>query len=220
MIKRIHILVEGQTEETFVKEILIPHLLAYDIYATVTMVCTRKVRNIRKDRGGLNSYFQIRRDIERLCKDTNVVAITTLFDFYAFSNNSPGMNTLPEGDCYKQVQHLETNMKDDIGDERFIPFIMLHEFETIIFCDPVKLQYSFPNQQRKIQKIIEVSEQFGSPELINNSRETAPSKRILGVFDDYDKVLHGCTTALEIGIDTIRKKCSHFNNWLCKLESL
>lgn len=220
MTKRIHILVEGQTEETFVKEMLSPHLWQYGIYPTVTMVCTRKERNVRRDRGGFSSYYQIKRDITRLCKDTDVVAITTLFDFYGFPSNSPGMDTLPVSDCYTQVNHIEAHFKTDIGDHRFIPFIMLHEFETILFCDPEKLKYSFPNQKSKIQKIVNISGQFDSPELINNSRETAPSKRILQIFDDYDKVLHGCTTALEIGMDTIRNQCSHFNDWLSRLENL
>ncbi|MGA4722221.1 DUF4276 family protein [Fictibacillus nanhaiensis] len=220
MTKRIHILVEGQTEETFVKEMLAPHLWQYNIYTTVTMVCTRVVRNVRKERGGIGSYSQIKRDIIRLCKDTNVVAITTLFDFYGLPSNSPGLDSLPAGDCYQHVKHIESQLFSDINEARFIPFVMLHEFETIIFCDPTKLKYSFPNQPGKVQRIIDIADQYDSPEKINNSPQTAPSKRILSVFSDYEKIYHGCTTALDIGLDTIRSKCSHFNDWLSRLESL
>lgn len=220
MTKRIHILVEGQTEETFVKEMLMPHLWNFDIYPNVTMVCTKVVRGVRKKRGGTGDYSQIKKDLIRLCKDTDASMITTLFDFYGFPTNAPGMDSLPSGDCYTKVNHLETSFKSDIGDSRFLPFIMLHEFEAIIFCDPEKLQYSFPNQHSKIKKITEISTQYYSPEEINNSPNTAPSKRLIEVFPEYDKILHGCTTALDIGLENIRSKCRHFNNWLSQIEKL
>ncbi|GCL74854.1 hypothetical protein PN4B1_48360 [Paenibacillus naphthalenovorans] len=220
MSKRIHILVEGQTEETFVKEVLTHHLWEYEIFPNVTMVCTRVVRNVRANRGGISDYSKIKRDLSRLCQDTNVVGITTLFDFYALPSDVPGMNSLPQGNCYEQVEHVEQSLQRDIADPRFIPFIMLHEFEAIIYCDPQKLEYAFPNNQSKLQRIINIAQEFDSPEEINSSPQTAPSKRIISVFPEYDKVLHGCTTALEIGIAQIRSKCPHFDIWIRKLESL
>jgi len=42
VIKRVAVLVEGQTEETFVKEILADHLSQYHIFPFTTRVCTKR----------------------------------------------------------------------------------------------------------------------------------------------------------------------------------
>ena len=52
---------------------------------------------------------------------------------------------------------------------------------------------------------------FSSPEHINDSPLTAPSKRIRNSCQGYDKPLHGSLLAIDIGLDTIRFECQHFN---------
>ncbi|MEO1765387.1 MAG: DUF4276 family protein, partial [Cyanobacteria bacterium J06629_18] len=59
-----------------------------------------------------------------------------------------------------------------------------------------------------------------SPEHINDSPVTAPSKRILACCSGYEKPLHGSLIAIDIGLDTIRKQCRHFNQWLTRLENI
>ena len=81
---RVAVLVEGQTEETFVKEILADHLSRYHIFPYATRVCTKRVSNCRRHRGGVDSYSNIKTDIQILRRDSNITAITTMFDFYAF----------------------------------------------------------------------------------------------------------------------------------------
>ena len=97
---------------------------------------------------------------------------------------------------------------------------MLHEFEAFLFCAPEKLDYVFPNESTKINQIHQISSQFSSPEEINNSPLTAPSKRLKSIFQDYDKPLHGCITIMNIGLAQIRAQCSHFDAWLRLLETL
>ncbi|WP_290600261.1 DUF4276 family protein [Anabaena sp. AL93] len=36
----------------------------------------------------------------------------------------------------------------------------------------------------------------------------------------YDKPLHGSLIAMDIGLDTIRKQCQHFDKWLTRLENI
>lgn len=105
MIKRVTVLVEGQTEETFVKEILSEHLSQYDIFPFATRVCTKRVGNCRRYRGGVDSYSKIKTDIQLLSRDSNINAITTMFDFYAFPTDAPGYSSLPIGDGYVQVEY-------------------------------------------------------------------------------------------------------------------
>lgn len=56
------------------------------------------------------------------------------------------------------------------------------------------------------------------PELIDNGRETAPSKRILQVILDYDKVTAGVDSLKLVGIEKLMAKCSHFAEWAGKME--
>ncbi len=59
----------------------------------------------------------------------------------------------------------------------------------------------------------------GNPEKINDSVESAPSKR-LEEKTGYRKTTHGPDIAKETGIKKIRGKCAGFNEWLDKLEAL
>nr|WP_238360826.1 DUF4276 family protein [Iningainema tapete] len=61
---------------------------------------------------------------------------------------------------------------------------------------------------------------FPSPEHINDNPLTAPSKRIHNSCDGYDKPLHGSLLAIDIGLDSIRQQCQHFNQWLLRLENI
>lgn len=61
---------------------------------------------------------------------------------------------------------------------------------------------------------------FATPEDINNNPNTAPSKRVLGLYPAYRKVLEGTLAAQAIGIDRMRQECPHFRVWLEQLEAL
>lgn len=56
--------------------------------------------------------------------------------------------------------------------------------------------------------------QYENPEDINSSPQGAPSKRLIGIKEDYDKITEGNLIALEIGIKTILKRCPRFRNWI------
>ncbi|MDE6009640.1 MAG: DUF4276 family protein [Muribaculaceae bacterium] len=53
-----------------------------------------------------------------------------------------------------------------------------------------------------------------NPEDINSAPETAPSKRLIRIIPDYDKVLYGIIVALEIGLPTMLEKCLRFRAWV------
>ena len=58
---------------------------------------------------------------------------------------------------------------------------------------------------------------FNNPEDINTTPTGAPSKRLLAIKDDYDKVIEGNLIALEVGINDILTKCPRFRAWIEKL---
>jgi hypothetical protein len=65
-----------------------------------------------------------------------------------------------------------------------------------------------------------IRDDFTTPEEINDSPITAPSKRVESLVPGYEKPLLGVLAVLEIGLARIREECPHFDGWLKHLESL
>lgn len=67
--KKILILAEGQTEETFVKNILAPHLWSKEIFCIPKLATTKRVKSGADFKGGIVSYEKLKRDIRHLLQD-------------------------------------------------------------------------------------------------------------------------------------------------------
>lgn len=102
-----------------------------------------------------------------------------------------------------------------------LPYVQMHEFEALLFTDPAAFEWVVGGWGEEAhQALIKVADAFENPELINDSPETAPSKRILQIFPHgtYSKTEHGPIIAEAIGIDTIRSKCPAFDAWVGQLQ--
>ncbi|MDE1489352.1 DUF4276 family protein [Xenorhabdus bovienii] len=97
--------------------------------------------------------------------------------------------------------------------------MQLHEFEALIFSDPAKLDWEYLEHDTAIASLVSMAEDQ-NPELINDGKETAPSKRIFNALSDYDKVSAGVSVVEYIGLQKLREKCRHFNEWVTQLENL
>lgn len=214
---RVLVLVEGQTEEVFVKELLAPHLAAFNVFIIPTILVTKWVKSGNHFRGGVTSYARMAADVRRLMADTSASMVTTMFDYYGLPADFPGLHSRPNGDCYARVAHVEAAFRQDISDERFEPYLSLHEFEGLIFTAPEKCGFVFAGTDAaaRLQK---VSDSYGSPEEINEGPDTAPSKRIISVYPQYQKPLHGPLATLELGLAQLRAKSPHFSKWVERLE--
>jgi len=233
---RLHFVVEGQTEETFVNQVLRPYLGGFNIVSDARCVETRRIRRLYEGRltertykGGSVGYSKAKRDLIRWMKqDKNSDAyFTTMFDLYGLKDDFPGFHDCSEiVDPYKRISMLEEAFEEDItrelDDPRFIPYIQLHEFEALILSRPEELATIFVNSETGVQNLVEICGIFESPELIDDNPETAPSKRIIKEIPEYEgmKQSAGPLIASKIGIDHIRMKCAHFNEWITKLERL
>jgi hypothetical protein len=217
-VTRVLVLVEGQTEETFVKEVLAPYLAPRNIYLQYTILKTRREVDRPDFKGGVVSYHQIRGDVLKLLNDTAAAAVTTMLDYYGLPRDFPGRMTMPAGDSHARAAYLEATFEGDIGSRRFIPFLTLHEFEALMFADPDAIAYEFPSVRSELHAIRDA---FNSPEEINDDPNTAPSKRLKELLGEaYQKTLHGPLITMAIGIETIRRECRHFNEWVEKIASL
>ena len=221
---RLHFIVEGQTEETFVNETLRPHLEKLSIWASARCVETSRKGGV-KHRGGIRSYAKVKKDLDNWLKeDQNEDArFTTMFDLYALPTDFPGYGDAARiSDPYHRVETLEDALRDDVSDCRFVPYIQLHEFEALLLADPQKLESQFYDHGREIQRLVDLTSGFDSPELINDGADTAPSKRITAEIPEYAraKASAGPIAAEKIGLPTLRLRCSHFGEWVGRLEAL
>lgn len=218
--KRVLILVEGQTEETFVRDILGPHLLAAEIFIRAILISTKRVKSGEKFKGGVTSYPQVRREVWNLLNDTGATAVTTMMDYYGLPYDFPGLASLPrEKSCYERVKHLEEAFHEDIGHRMFLPYLSLHEFEALLLVLPEEIERVSPGKPGAARLIAEVA-RFASPEEVNDGPETHPSARIRQAVPSFQKRLHGPVVASRIGLAAIRKRCRHFDDWLRRLENL
>ena len=117
---------------------------------------------------------------------------------------------------------LFADVAQELGGEfearRFIPFVVMHEFEGLLFSDCQVFAETIA-QPRLTQQFREIRQEFATPEEINDSPVTAPSKRVEELFAGYQKPLFGTLAALRMGLDTIRNECPHFRDWLERLEA-
>ena len=220
---RLHITAEGQTEQSFAKKVLGPHLAERGVYADARCVLTsRDKRAAKGHRGGLASYEKAERDIRTWLKedDHDECRFTTMFDLYALPHDFPGYAEAGKAsDPYERVEILERSMARNIDDRRFIPYIQLHEFEALILADPRKLDWEYLEHDAAIGALISMAGNR-NPELIDDGPTTAPSKRILKEIPEYDKVSSGVAVVEKIGIPALRAKCRHFGEWVSGLEQL
>ena len=88
----------------------------------------------------------------------------------------------------------------------------MHEFEGLLFSDPAKMASAFyvPALESDLRRI---RSDFATPEHINDDPQTAPSKRIVRLLPEYDKVTAGNLAALSVGIEAIKRECQHFKQW-------
>lgn len=217
--KYVHVLVEGQTEETFVRDVINPYLEDRDVFLIAKIVTTKYVKIGKDFKGGISKYNKIRNDIQRLLGDSSISAVTTMIDYYGLPNDFPGKGPLQKMDCYSKVHFLESQFLNDISNRKFIPFLVLHEFETYLFTSPENVANVFPKDKIK-DKLVQINNQFTTPEEIDEGKDTHPAARIKDLIPGYRKTLHGPLITKRIGLDDIRRKCNHFDKWLIKLESL
>lgn len=182
---KVLMLVEGDTEERFAKELLKPYFEQKGIFIIP--------RNLK----GVGKYKAIHHEIKILLKDSNAIAVTTMINLYRIPSDFPGFKDLQKDLHFrKKVEKLEILFAEDIDNSKFLPYLQLHEFEALLFSDVSHFK-KLPNIGNKIsefEKIISSKE----PEEINDLPNTSPANRIKKILSFYDKKLHGIIIAKSI----------------------
>lgn len=212
---RVLVLVEGESEESFVQDILAPALWPRGVYA------------IPIGLNGRTNYPRVKGDALRILKQDRGVYCSTMLDLFRLGRGYPG-TPLPENiPGLEKVRRVERAIADDLldaipelrPDVRFIPHLQLHEYEALLFSDPEVLAEAI-GQTRLAARFRTIRDDFATPEDMNDGPDTAPSKRVLALYPSYSKVIDGTLAAQAIGIARMRKECPHFRDWLERLEAL
>lgn len=213
--KRLIIVCEGQTEQAFCINVLSSYFLSKGVLV--------ETPTIKHSHGGIVPWETLKRQlIEHLYEGDAFV--TLLIDFYRIKDSYqfPGWETAKTiVNSSEKMIFLFRSMLEDFDEElreRFIPYMQMHEFESLLFSDISAFKIIFSSDECDFNEIKTVVEEFETPEDINNGPETAPSSRLMKAIKGYNKVLYGSLLAEEISLTTIRRKCPLFNNWIERLE--
>ena len=144
-----------------------------------------------------------------------------MVDFYRLPSDFPGFDELREFQSHKeQVALLEARMKKDMEEtqgrtfDNFIPYIQLHEFETLVFSSIKGVDFLFEKNEMDYKGLTAVFQKYPNPEDINNHPDTAPSVRLKKLIPGYNKVVHGVEMVKAVGMEDILAKCPRFRKWV------
>lgn len=208
---RLVFIVEGDTEVSFVNNHIIPYLInrGFNNPANAQTIITSRRKN---KKGGVLSYEYFKNDVTRVMAQGNVI-ITSMLDFFRLPSNFPNFST----DSSKVCDIEEGILTDLGGQNNLIPYVQLHEIEALMFSDTTGFDFVIDDAQEMAQ-IREIIQEYPNPEDINNSPETAPSKRLGRIFN-YNKVADGELIFEALGIAKILKACPRFAEWIETIEN-
>ncbi len=218
--KRITIFCEGPTEQEFCKKTLYPYFL------------NKQISLEWKNWEGIKNWQRIKLDIETLLKHDKTCLVSTFLDYYGIhtkhdfpnweqahtqfvTNKSQRLDFIEQ-----QMQlHIDSNLQN-----RFLPYLQLHEFEALLFIDEQKFCSQFTDSdfhKNGKQELTSIFENYSNPEDINDSRNTSPSHRLKEkIICGWHKIVYGNIIAQVMGLEAIRAKCPRFDEWIIKLENL
>jgi hypothetical protein len=181
---RLLMLVEGPSEELFVKSTLVPHLARYGVYVAPVVLWTKRLLGGGGFRGGVSNWNQIRDNLLPLMRNGDAW-VSTLLDFYGLPEDFPG---LPEAlrltDPREKAVVLQDRFAAELNHRRFIPFLALHEFEAWLFSAPevVGTYFEKPHLAGELRAAVQ---RAGSPELIDHGVDTHPKMQLRSLAGGY-----------------------------------
>lgn len=223
---RVYVLVEGQTEQALVRDVLTPTLSNLGIYLHPILL------GKPGHKGGIRSFAVVKREISNLLKQDTDAFVTTLFDRYGLPSDWPGLaesnleRELPKAHS-KLCEAMHSEVSEKMGPyfraQRFLPYIQFHEIEAYLFAAPDETARMLGNEARA-EDLRAIVQEEGGCEDINDDPISAPSKRIIALFPNYRKgkginadLPRICT---EVGPQALRDACPLFSQWVQALESL
>lgn len=222
--KRVCVVCEGQTEETFIRDVVAPAFYELGLNLVPEMIGTSPGH-----RGGALSYERVRRHLRNTLRQNSAPVVTTMFDLYRLDTHFPGhAASLVQADLSRRLAVLNEALHQDIvatagcDPARFIPYIQPYEFEALLFSDVASLTALEASWHAAAPTLVAARKVAESPEHINDGPDTKPAARLESALSQprYRKRLHGPRAAQGIGLARIEAECAFFSGWLAQLRAL
>ncbi|GAB1404133.1 MAG: DUF4276 family protein [Lentimicrobiaceae bacterium] len=213
--KRLIMVVEGDTEKEFIDKVLSPYLYSKGLQS---VHCFK----IKHTKGGLTKYQHLKTDLINCIYESNVL-VSTLIDFYALPKDFPKYEDAKTiANKADRLTFLEKAIVEDLETEKgksfpyLLPYIQLHEFEALVFSSLEAVKSLYSNVDANFNELKQIMALYPNPEDINDSPQTAPSKRLKNnqLIRGYNKVNDGIMIIEEAGIETVLSKCPRFKTWV------
>lgn len=208
---RLCVVCEGPTEANFVQQSLAKYLAVHGVYAYASIIKAPSGRH----KGGRVTVERLVRHLSHEYRAFD--RLTTLVDFYGFQDRDGRSRAEIEQAILSGVQRCTGGL-----DARFVlPYVQMHEFEGLLFADVAQFQWVLDGWNEEARGALQqIRQAFDTPEDINDSPVTAPSKRLERIFAGaYSKTEHGPLIAEAIGLAHMRSQCPQFDAWLKHLEN-
>jgi len=221
--RHVAVLVEGQTEARFVREVLQGYVSASrpteSVWLSPTVVVTSTTPEGRRYKGGGGTWRHYARDLSTLLGQTHWHRVALLVDYYAYPSDAPGADVSAQ-DCRRRHASILAALEATYDDPRFIPGVMLHEFETWVIAAAVD-RPAVLGDADVARRLRAVAAEVGNDvELVDDGPATAPSKRVAECWTGYSKPLDGINAVQEAGLEHIRSRCPALRTWLDRLTSV
>ena len=213
----VNMLVEGMTEHQFVGQVLKPYLMNFEVFVVPTIVKTKHTHQGTWERGGAPPYYMFKKRLTELLGNQTRTT-TMMFDLYGLPDDFPNRDVSPGSAPRTAAVDIQDGIHDDLGrPANFIPFVVRHEFEAFVFVSDTELPFVIGASRSQRLHFERVCSQFACPEDIDDSPVSAPSKRLVEIFPNYNKVVHGVAAVQGIGMETIMERCPHLRAWVQRI---
>lgn len=217
------VIVEGQTEEKFIKQLIAPALRQLQVFVKPLLMNTSQ-----SAKGGGVSFDRFKFNARNVLRQNNNSVLSTFLDLYALDTDFPTFDEAKgKATVYDRVQFLEAALQEAIvayvgcRSDRFLPHIQPYEFEGLLFSDVDVLITVEPTWGTSLKKLRKVRNSVETPEQINDGYDTKPSKRLEELLSPkYKKTTHGPRAAERITLNVIEQECTHFKAWMDTLRGL
>lgn len=221
----VYVVVEGYGEHGFLRECVAPYLGSRGVFVHPALV------GKPGHKGGVRPWPAVRKDITNFLKMNRKgrpVHVSTMFDYFRLPMDWPGRAEAAGKPMTERASHVEqrlaadvaSHVGDDLNTDLFIPYIQMHELESLVLAEPQSLAAEFLGQEEAVQALV-ASIRGMAPEEINDGPTTAPSKRICSQLPEYDrrKAQAAVNVLYLTGLPVLRQRCPHFHQWLVRLEA-
>lgn len=217
-VREICIVVEGQTEEQFVKMVLEPLALIHDTCLRPTIVRTKQTKTALY-KGGGTSWGPYRKRVKELAPQPHWARIGVMLDLYACPSDTPGYTKSLSGhQLHSAVTEAIQEDLEKIAPGRVLAGPILHELETLVIAAIATGQtQAEPDVMQQAQTAIRKA--GGDAEMVNGGPTTAPSKRLLAWWPEYEKALYGPVLISQAVWGDIARQCPTFEMWWNQLLS-